>query len=86
MPLRGIVKNGVIWLQDSAHLPDGTAVDVVPRVSPVSSLRELPAFGLWRNRAGGAAPGSQPPRAPRGSPGAGASSGPPTTATEEPRG
>lgn len=50
MTYRGIVKNGVIVLDDDAPLPDGTVVEVAPLDSNARSLAEHPAFGIWRLR------------------------------------
>jgi hypothetical protein len=35
MEIRGRVQNGVVVLEGGSTLPDGMAVSVVPRVSPV---------------------------------------------------
>lgn len=50
MTYRGIVKNGVIVLDDDTPLPDGTMVEVAPLGNKTKSLAEHPAFGIWRER------------------------------------
>ncbi len=49
MTLRGIIKNGVVVLDDADRLPDGTPVEVSP-VDNGASLTSLDAFGIWRDR------------------------------------
>ena len=50
MTYRGIVKNGVIVLDDKAPFPEGTVVEVAPLDSNAKSLAQHPAFGIWKLR------------------------------------
>ena len=50
MTYRGIVKNGVVIVEQGARIPEGTPVQVVPLDEDACKGGELPAFGLWRDR------------------------------------
>ena len=48
MSFRGVMKNGVVVLEEPANLPEGQQVEMTPVTS--SDDAQLPAFGLWRDR------------------------------------
>lgn len=50
MTYRGVVKNGVIVLDDSERLPDGTVVEVSPASNGDRPRFGNPAFGMWADR------------------------------------
>jgi len=49
MTYRGIVSNGVVVLEGEKPA-EGTVVEVTPVTSLPESFRDLPGFGIWRDR------------------------------------
>jgi hypothetical protein len=50
MTYRGVVSKGKIVLEADVRLPEGTVVTILPVEKAASSLPDLPAFGIWRDR------------------------------------